>query len=163
MRRFALIAVGIFIVWLALAGRLTLAEVVTGALVAAGVAALSRHHLALLDDIRLTPMLPVHLARYFWTFFIALVGANLDVARRVISPKLDIHPALVEVRTALTSDLGKLWLANSITLTPGTLSVDVVGDVLKVHWIDATPGRDMEHATRAIAEKFEARLKGFLS
>ncbi len=162
MRRFALIAGGIFLVWLALVGKLSVAEIIVGAAIAAGVAALSGAQLALLDDIRLSAALPFQLAGYLVTFAIALLKANLDVARRVISPRLPINPALVKVRTGLQSDLGKLWLANSITLTPGTLTVDVVGDILHVHWIDVTPGRDMEAATREIAAHFESKLKGFL-
>ncbi len=163
MRRFILIASGIFAAWLALTSSLAPAELVTGLIVSAGVAALSWNHLSLLDGIRLTPALPLHLLSYFWTFWIALFKANLDVAMRVVTPKVKINPALVEVRTGLKSDLGKLWLANSITLTPGTLTVDVIGDTLRVHWIDATPGRDLEHATRAIAESFENKLRRFLS
>jgi multicomponent Na+:H+ antiporter subunit E len=55
-----------------------------------------------------------------------------------------------------------LWLANSITLTPGTLTVDVKGQTLQVHWIDVAPGADLVHATREIAEKFENVLKGMV-
>ncbi|MEK8019066.1 MAG: Na+/H+ antiporter subunit E, partial [Candidatus Parabeggiatoa sp.] len=60
------------------------------------------------------------------------------------------------------SSLGKLMLANSITLTPGTLTVDVVENRLQVHWVDSTPGEDLESATRAIADSFERHLREFL-
>jgi hypothetical protein len=68
----------------------------------------------------------------------------------------------VEVHTDLKSPLGKLLLANSITLTPGTLTVDIIGDRMWIHWIDITPGADLAHATRAIAEEFERLLKEFV-
>ncbi|MCP5367718.1 MAG: Na+/H+ antiporter subunit E [Hyphomicrobiales bacterium] len=145
-----------------LAGSLNPQEMAVGAAVSLAVAALSLRHLVLLDDLVLSPLLPLHLARYFATFFTALIHANLDVARRVTAPRVRIDPAVVEVHTDLHSDLGKLWLANSITLTPGTLSVDVKDQTLLVHWIDVSPGTNLEVATREIAARFEARLKEFL-
>jgi multicomponent Na+:H+ antiporter subunit E len=68
----------------------------------------------------------------------------------------------VEVRTGLESSLGRLLLANSITLTPGTLTVNVRDDRILVHWIDCPPGSDIESATRAIAESFERHMSGFV-
>ncbi len=70
--------------------------------------------------------------------------------------------SLVRVQTGLHSSLGRLLLANSITLTPGTLVVDVNDDRLFVHWIDCPPGTDLAEATRVIASDFERDLKGFL-
>jgi multicomponent Na+:H+ antiporter subunit E len=55
-----------------------------------------------------------------------------------------------------------LLLANSITLTPGTLSVDVQGGRILVHWVDCAPGDDLAAATREIAESFERHIRGFL-
>jgi multicomponent Na+:H+ antiporter subunit E len=95
-------------------------------------------------------------------FFVALTVANFDVARRVLAPSLPIRPAVVEVHTELRSALGRMLLANSITLTPGTLTIDVHGDRLLVHWIDCAPGTDLAAATAAIAAGFERHIKGFL-
>lgn len=69
-------------------------------------------------------------------FFIALAKANLDVAYRVITGK--INPGIVKITPELNTDLGITLLANSITLTPGTLSVDIDEDTnsLYVHWIN---------------------------
>jgi multicomponent Na+:H+ antiporter subunit E len=119
--------------------------------------------LGILAGVRLTPAAPYHLVRYLGYFVAALVRANLDMARRVLSPSLPIRPAVVEVRTGLQSSLGKLLLANSITLTPGTLSVDVRDDRILVHWVDCAPGTDLEAATRAIAASFEHHIRGFLT
>ena len=82
------------------------------------------------------------------------------MARRILSPGLPIYPAVVEVHTELRSSLGKLLLANCITLTPGTLTIDVVNDTLRIHWIDARDAMDIEQATRQIAERFEKQLMG---
>lgn len=69
-------------------------------------------------------------------FFIALAKANLDVAYRVITGR--INPGIVKISPQLKTDLGITMLANSITLTPGTLSVDIDEDTndLYVHWIN---------------------------
>jgi multicomponent Na+:H+ antiporter subunit E len=86
-------------------------------------------------------------------FFVAMARANLDVAYRIITGK--IRPGIVKLSPALKTDLGITLLANSITLTPGTLSVDVdeeVGD-LYVHWIYVT---DLEPSAKAVCGSFPA-------
>ncbi len=98
------------------------------------------------------------LAAYVPVFFIEVVKANLDVAYRVIHPAMPIRPGIVAVKTSLKSDIAKLWLANSITLTPGTLTVDVVGDTLFIHWIYVRSD-DVEGATQAIVSKFEKYIR----
>ena len=92
----------------------------------------------------------------------ALIKANFDLAKRVVSKDMKLHPDVVEIKTTMRSDLGKLFLANSITLTPGTLTVDVVGDSLLVHWIDVPKNSDINTSTQLIVAKFEKYLKGFL-
>ena len=69
-------------------------------------------------------------------FFIALAKANFDVAFRVLTGK--INPGIVKISPDLKTDLGVTMLANSITLTPGTLTVDVDEDSkdLYIHWIN---------------------------
>jgi multicomponent Na+:H+ antiporter subunit E len=69
-------------------------------------------------------------------FFVGVIKANIDVAYRVITGK--INPGIVKVSPNLKTDLGITMLANSITLTPGTLSVDIDEDKndLYIHWIN---------------------------
>lgn len=69
-------------------------------------------------------------------FFVAMAKANIDVAYRVITGK--INPGIVKISPDLKTDLGITMLANSITLTPGTLSVDIDEDNnnLYIHWIN---------------------------
>jgi multicomponent Na+:H+ antiporter subunit E len=57
--------------------------------------------------------------------FIEIIKANLDVALRVIKPVIPINPGIVKVKTKLKTPMGRLILTNSITLTPGTLTVDI--------------------------------------
>lgn len=69
-------------------------------------------------------------------FFAGMAKANLDVAYRVITGK--INPGIVKISPDLKTDLGAAMLANSITLTPGTLTVDIDEDTndLYIHWIN---------------------------
>jgi multicomponent Na+:H+ antiporter subunit E len=78
----------------------------------------------------------------------------------VIHPSLPVHPGIVKVKTTLTSDTALTFLANSITLTPGTLTVDIDKEngFLYVHWIEVRH-KDIEKATKAIVERFERILK----
>jgi multicomponent Na+:H+ antiporter subunit E len=79
--------------------------------------------------------------RYFW-FLVYLVifiwecfKANFDVAYRVIHPALPIKPGIVKVKMNLKTSVARTILANSITMTPGTITVDIIGDYIYVHWI----------------------------
>lgn len=59
--------------------------------------------------------------------------ANIDVARRILNPKLPIAPMMIRVKASQKGDLARVIFANSITLTPGTVSVDMQGDEIAVH------------------------------
>lgn len=149
--------------WILLTGTLAGSELVTGMLVSLVVVLATGDRLGQLAAVRLNAEAPIHLLRYLAYFLVQLALSNLDMARRVLSPSLPLNPGMVEVHTGLRSELGRMLLANSITLTPGTLTVDVDGDRLLIHWIDCSPGRDPEVATRAIAAGFEQRIRGFLT
>lgn len=148
--------------WLLLTGSLDPQELTAGLLVALAVAVLTAGRRPLMAGIRLVPGAPLAFLLYLVSLARALVLANLDMARRVLTPSLPIRPALVHINTSLRSELGRLTLANSITLTPGTLTVDVEHDTLTVHWVDCPPGTDMQAATEEIAGGFERHLRGFL-
>jgi multicomponent Na+:H+ antiporter subunit E len=109
-------------------------------------------------DVRFSPKAIFYYFRYLGVFLWELLLANMNVARIVFSPKISIHPGIVKVKTRLKTPTGRLVLANSITLTPGTLVVDIDEDALYVHWIDVT-AEDPEEATRRIAAKFEKYLE----
>lgn len=104
-------------------------------------------------------------ARYFWAlcylpvFFWYMLLANLDVVYRVIHPKMPIRPGIVKVKTSLASESGRVALANSITLTPGTMTVDITDDgYLYIHWINVRE-TDVEGASRRIVAHFETFLR----
>jgi multicomponent Na+:H+ antiporter subunit E len=106
----------------------------------------------------LSPRRLAHLIAYIPYFLYYCVRANLDVAYRVLHPDLPIRPGIVRVRTELTTNLAKTFLANSITLTPGTLTVDIVGSDVYVHWINVATD-DPEKQTEQIVKRFEGFLK----
>ena len=103
--------------------------------------------------------------RYLWAIaYIPVliywcIIANLDVAYRVLHPNLPIRPGIVKVKTKLKSKSGLSALANSITLTPGTMSVEIDPEgYLYVHWINVKTD-DIEKATEMIVRKFEKILE----
>ncbi|MHB2155018.1 Na+/H+ antiporter subunit E [Calditrichota bacterium GD2] len=100
----------------------------------------------------------VYSVAYIFYLFISIVKSNFDVARRVIKPQIPINPGIVRVKTRLKSPIGRMILANSITLTPGTLTVDVKDDYFYIHWIDVTDV-DETAATEKIVSGFEKYLE----
>jgi len=154
-----------FVIWFLLVwpfdvvtGKLDLQSVIAGVVVAIFVGLLFGDKIA-----RELPLSRVF-SRIFWflvyipIFFWYVVVANLDVVYRVVHPAMPIHPGIVKVKTTLTNPAGRTMLANSITLTPGTLSVDMVDEYLYVHWINVQT-EDVEGATKEIVSKFEGMLR----
>ena len=80
---------------------------------------------------------PMHITwaglRYLPWLMWEIIKANVDVARRVIHPSLPIAPSLFDAPISQKTDLGQVIYANSITLTPGTVSVDLDPGVIRVH------------------------------
>ena len=80
---------------------------------------------------------PIHLLgpslRYIPWLLWAIVKSNIDVTRCILNPRLPISPTLVKVKAGQQSELGQTIFANSITLTPGTVSLDVEEGVILVH------------------------------
>ena len=157
MKRFVhfIILIG---VWLLLTWSLQWQEVLLGVVI------------ALLAELLLGNIFPVgavkvfNPVRFFWLIVYAIVftwyviKANFDVAYRVINIYMPINPGIVRVKTRLKSDMARTFLANSITLTPGTLTVDLIGDNLYVHWINITSEDQMEE-TEIIVKRFENLLE----
>jgi multicomponent Na+:H+ antiporter subunit E len=71
------------------------------------------------------------------------IKANITVAKLIINPKMPIHPNLFTVKASQPGELGKTIYANSITLTPGTVSMSVDGDEILVHAIDQGTADDL--------------------
>ncbi len=95
---------------------------------------------------------------YIIVLFKEIVKANLDVAYRAVHPEVPINPGIVIINTDLEGDVARMVLANSITLTPGTFTLDVIGDHLLIHWINVET-TSKEEATELIGKRFEKYLK----
>jgi len=91
---------------------------------------------------------PIHLglrAVSYWMWLaVEIVKANIDVARRILDPKMPIDPVMVTVKTSQSSELGLVIHANSITLTPGTVSIRVTDDSILVHAITREMAEDAQ-------------------
>ncbi len=148
-----------FGLWLLISWSLHWQELIAGVVVAAIGATITS---------KLFPVKQVKLfhspIRFFWFllyipyFLYYLVIANLDVAYRVLHPELPIKPGIVRFKTNLKSPLAKTVLANSITLTPGTMTVDVVDQDMYIHWIYVR-GEKEEEWYREVAGRFEGMIR----
>ncbi|MBN2668572.1 MAG: Na+/H+ antiporter subunit E [Bacteroidales bacterium] len=112
----------------------------------------------LFTSINLTPKAFLYTFLYLGVFLIELIKANIDVTKRVLSPSLPINPGIVKVKTRLKSKMARLILADSITLTPGTFTLQVEGDTFYIHWINVEH-TDVETATKELVSKFEKYLE----
>ncbi len=129
----ASLAVALSVLWLLLSGHFTeplllglgLASVITVVFIA--------HRMDLADR----EGHPVHLswrALIYWPWLIKeIVMANIEVAKAIARTSMDIEPTVIRLRASQASELGRVIYANSITLTPGTVTIDLEGDELTVH------------------------------
>ena len=132
------------------------AELIIGVVFAVVVGALLKNRFIGKDLRMLNPRRWFTFLAYLFPFFFAMAKANIDVAYRVITGR--INPAIVKINPNLKTDLSLTILANSITLTPGTLSVDVdeKTNELYVHWINVDPEvlKDMPRDYHPICHNF---------
>jgi len=165
--KFAYTFIVLFIIWLVVSASLDTQELLAGAVLALIVAALTHDVFTRAGLANLHPRRVAYAIAYVPYFLWAMIMANLDVAYRVLHPARPIRPGIVKAKTTLESDTGKLSLANSITLTPGTITLDVDDDNYFIHWIwvsdEVLNAKDdsehVEKASEAITRPFEKYLK----
>jgi multicomponent Na+:H+ antiporter subunit E len=147
-----------FLLWLAVTWTLDPASLAIGALIALVTGITLRRTSLAESRLLLAPVRLFWALLYVPVLFAYVVRANLDVAYRVLHPQLPIRPGIVRARTRLVSPSGRVLLANSVTLTPGTLSVDLVGDRLYIHRIHVPDG-DADARTEAELARFETLIR----
>ena len=81
---------------------------------------------------------------YFFVLVWEVAKANWEAVKLIVSPKYEVEPLLVTFRTNLKTDLARTVLANSITLTPGTITVELTEDEFKVHCLDKEMAEGIE-------------------
>ena len=148
-----------FVIWILLTWQID-AQVVIAGLIASAIAAFLFHEILPKEHrIFISPVRLFWLLVYVPVFFYYMMKANLDVVYRALHPKMPIKPGIVKIKTILKTESGITALANSITLTPGTLTVDLTDDgFLYIHWINVKSD-DIEQASKLIAQRFEWFLK----
>ena len=163
MRRLIYFVVA-FITWVMIAwpfvdGRIDLQIVVAGVIASFLVAVLFHEILPKEYRLFISPIRLFWFLVYLPVFLYYMVKANVDVMYRALHPKMPIRPGIVKIRTNLRSDAARTALANSITLTPGTMTVDLTDDgFLYIHWINVKSD-DVEQATKVISQTFEWFIK----
>jgi multicomponent Na+:H+ antiporter subunit E len=145
--------------WFLLTWSLELKSVLIGVGLSALLSVLFCSHCIIFSEMKLTPKAFISTFVYLFVFMVELVKANIDVTRRVLSPTLPINPGIVKVDTHLKSKMARLILANSITLTPGTFTLEVHDDAFYIHWIDVKHAEEAQ-ATEDLVRKFEKILEG---
>ena len=127
----------LFLFWLLLNGKLTAEVVGLGLVIVALMAALewSLFHYGPAQELRVLRKVPVFCA-YLPVLVWEILKAGLVVGRDILFRRYRLTPTLVTFRADLNTDFGRFLLANSITLTPGTITVQVNGDRLTVHCLD---------------------------
>jgi len=156
-KRFFFTFIGMLIFWIILSFNFQPVSLLIGALFSFLISALSY-------DLFIKPNEGLHgkMFRVMWFSFIYIFVllyemflASFDVVYRVIT--MNINPDVVMIKSNIQSDLGKVFLANSITLTPGTITIDIEGQYLYVHWLYART-TNFEQAAEMIKGRFEGWL-----
>lgn len=149
-------ALAVFAFWLVVSASLAPADIAAGALLAAILGRWSARFLwagaAPVTSARLLLTVPWHLAR----LAAEVVVAALHVARLVLDPRLPVMPRLLRIETGLGSRAARITFALSLTLTPGTLAVDLEDGVFLVHCLDEASAARLLEGTleRRIARMF---------
>jgi multicomponent Na+:H+ antiporter subunit E len=147
----------LMIVWVLINNSLDLEILGVGFILSLSLAFIFGRRTDVLDEFKFTPKAFFYTGVYLLVFFWDLVKSNIHVALIVLKPSLPINPGIVKTKTVLKSKMARMILTNSITLTPGTLTVDIEDDILYIHWINVE-SEDIDIATEKIVKKFEKIL-----
>jgi multicomponent Na+:H+ antiporter subunit E len=152
-------AVGLYLFWLGLSGHYTLFLMSIGAGCAIGIVLLSKR-MAVIDH-EGHPVALLLRAAWYWPWLVwQMVLSGISVTRIILSPSLPISPALIRVRASQKTAVGLVTYANSITLTPGTVSVEIEGDTILVHAITEDGARDVASGGMdAMVTRFEGNAR----
>ena len=146
-----------FLAWVIFNGNLTLEIVLFGVVIALGMFAFICKFMnhSIQKELRFYKLVPVFF-QYVFLLIKEIVQANLTVCRLILSRKEIVEPVIVHVHTNLKTETARVILANSITLTPGTITVSMTDDDLLVHCLDKSLSEGMEDsAFVTLLEKME--------
>lgn len=143
MRHTVSIFVVLSLIWLLNSGHYTPLLLSLGLVSVLGVIWLA-HLMDVVDHESQPVHLTLRLPSYYWWLLKQIVASNIDVAKRVWLGKQSISPCVATLRVSQRTDMGKVIYANSITLTPGTVAMDLEGDSVTVHALTAAGIADLE-------------------
>jgi multicomponent Na+:H+ antiporter subunit E len=134
-----------FLVWVIFNGRLTLEIAVFGIAVSCAMFAFVCRFMdySLKKEFRFYKKIPSFL-QYLWCLVKEIVSANMALSRMILTRKEQMEPVIVRIHTDLKTETAKVILANSITLTPGTITCGVGDDLFCVHALDGRYAGGME-------------------
>jgi multicomponent Na+:H+ antiporter subunit E len=142
----------LFIVWIGLTNSLKIDELIVGLVVAFIVARFFTPN----RELKLGK-LALKYIKFLPTFLKNLIQSNIAVAKIVLNPKLPINTGIVKLKTNLKNSYDKLILANSITLTPGTITVELREEELFIHVLDMS-SLDRDILQKEIIDGLESRI-----
>jgi multicomponent Na+:H+ antiporter subunit E len=148
----------LFIFWLLLNNSLAPDVLIVGIVAAALIALFFQNARSILSDFNMTPRGFGAAVIFILYFLQELIKSNIRLAAIVLSPSLPVNPGIVKVRTKLKSPVARALLANAITMTPGTLTVELRDEWLYIHWV-TVESLDVEGATANIVSRFERYLE----
>ncbi|MEX2529974.1 MAG: Na+/H+ antiporter subunit E [Gemmatimonadota bacterium] len=148
-------AVFIFLFWLVLSASFHPWDLVLGAVLSLGLGAAANRAFRPTEAPSLAPGQAVALLLYLIHLAGLITVAAFHVARRVLDPRLPIAPVTVIHHTNLSREVSRVALANSLTLTPGTLTVELEGSELRIHCLEAEFQDQVQHLEARIARVFE--------
>ena len=152
-----------FLLWLIFNGRITFEIVIAGAFISFMLDVFIRKVLRLnltVSNLFMAVKILPHILLYVIVLLVEIIRANFAITKLVLSPHLDVEPCLVKFRTPLKTEAARVALANSITLTPGTITVSLEGSSLLVHALNREIADGLEGS---IFEKLLARMEGALN
>ncbi len=132
MRHAFLLSIVMAATWLVLSGYF-IGMILTFGLISIGLVVWMTRRLAILDEETVPYLNILKTCKYYIWLFIEIVKANIQVVKSVVRPNSEISPTLVKIPLRSNVDIAQTMFANSITLTPGTVSVDVKEDHILVH------------------------------
>lgn len=159
-RKKSLLFIVLMAFWVALTATFAAYDLVLGAVCSALVAAITFVLLGQALDPNFTPAVIVRLPWFILRLIWEIIKANIDVAKIILNPKLPIDPRIVKYRTFLPEDLHKTFFADSITLTPGTVTVELEGDTLNVHCLCPYHEEGLAGLEAMVAWLFKVRKEG---
>ena len=161
LRQVLPLAIVLFVLWLILSGKFDVFHVLMGAVSALCVALGTRRLLLLPPDIgppgvHPVGVMPLRFLGYVPWLIWEIVVSSLHVAYVVLHPRMPIQPRLLSFKTSFPHVLAKLTLAASITLTPGTVTLDVDNDEFLVHALTDTSAKGLEPGGGAMHRRVAA-------